>query len=460
LLWYPLTIHTLGWAFPGTTISQGIDLATQQITSIGYGSASVRGNDQKLFHAVNGLASQLGPAKIPSFLLNQYLDWILALMPAQRAQAEKEARERVKGGIKLDGLAELIKRKCYELRDELQKESGSTSLFASLRSGGDFNVETCEHADANELKVEEREKGILIRLLTKDNEGFWKKIILGAILMVMASLTYAILQNGGETASGLQALYGTLISATTIGYGDISPSTDWGKQLSAFVLPFLTAAFAQFFGGEPGGPEKEDIFTKWHQAGFPEDCGLPLQDLAQRFVNRTRLLVDATTETKAETKAEKGWTSFQWKAKRNLQELTHAAIKSGTTGDVKEMQDAQDELLNRIGNSKALMGKVRAEAEKQVETLTAWKKNSDDAEKQHQAVKEAWKLVGVHQEAWEKLPSGDEKKKWREKASILRATWEKEHQKLRELEKLVGEKDSKIRGKEYAEMWLKKLPPK
>merc|ERR1712190_192648 len=49
---------------------QGVDMMVQQLTSIGYGGASVRGNDQKLFHAVNGLASQMGPNNIPGYLVD------------------------------------------------------------------------------------------------------------------------------------------------------------------------------------------------------------------------------------------------------------------------------------------------------------------------------------------------------------------------------------------------------
>merc|ERR1719464_2033041 len=85
--------------------------------------------------------------------------------------------------------------------------------------------------------------------LEAENEGFWKKLILGTILLAFGALTYALLQDEGGNVGGFQALYATLISATTIGYGDISPSKDWEKQLSAFVLPFLTASFSEFFGG-------------------------------------------------------------------------------------------------------------------------------------------------------------------------------------------------------------------
>merc|ERR1712039_228197 len=78
MFWYPLTLYVLGGVFPGTDLWQGVDMVTQQLTSIGYGGASVRGNDQKLFHAVNGLASQMGPNNIPGYLVDFLSDLLIA----------------------------------------------------------------------------------------------------------------------------------------------------------------------------------------------------------------------------------------------------------------------------------------------------------------------------------------------------------------------------------------------
>merc|ERR1712113_191000 len=44
--------------------------------------------------------------------------------------------------------------------------------------------------------------------------------------------------------NGIDPWYTTLISATTIGYGDQGPQTADHKWMSAFILPLLTTAFA------------------------------------------------------------------------------------------------------------------------------------------------------------------------------------------------------------------------
>merc|ERR1712157_432685 len=125
-------------------------------------------------------------------------------------------------------------------------------------------------------------------------EAFWKKIITGTVLLVFGALCYAMLKT--ENPGGFRALYAAMISATTIGYGDFSPNKDWEKQLSAFVLPFLTASFAEFFGGSFESRSKEDLFG-WLKDSLgvtilPEDCGFPIEDLAAAFVKRTQLARD------------------------------------------------------------------------------------------------------------------------------------------------------------------------
>merc|ERR1712176_1613278 len=80
------------------------------------------------------------------------------------------------------------------------------------------------------------------------------------------------------------------------------------KQLSAFVLPFLTASFASFFGGSYGGNDKEDFFEKFFSTSPAEpdptktasnnnktkhipvgDCGFPIGTLADNFIKKTEL---------------------------------------------------------------------------------------------------------------------------------------------------------------------------
>merc|ERR1712060_1032904 len=75
-----------------------------QLTSIGYGGANVRGNDQKMFHAVNGLASQMGPNNIPGWLVRYFVDWVFGKSPipkmideeTDKTELSDEIRDNVK----------------------------------------------------------------------------------------------------------------------------------------------------------------------------------------------------------------------------------------------------------------------------------------------------------------------------------------------------------------------------
>jgi len=57
----------------------------------------------------------------------------------------------------------------------------------------------------------------------------------------------------------MDALYEAMMTMTTIGYGDLSPSTATGQFMTPLGLPLLTNAFAGFTGElgppTPPGPE-------------------------------------------------------------------------------------------------------------------------------------------------------------------------------------------------------------
>jgi len=307
LLWYPLTIHALGWAFPGTTITQGIDLATQQITSIGYGSANVRGNDQKLFHGVNGLASQLGPAGIAGFLLDKYIGWVYATMFRQRQAAAAAAKKKMVS-FGTWGPDFLI-RYCPDAAEEIHEFGSSVEKCKKFAGKSWFKNIGHDHVVYRYIQNK----------LQSEYDGFWKKIILGTVLLAFGALAYAMLQNNGGSVGGFQALYAVLISATTIGYGDYSPNQEWEKQLSGFVLPFLTAAFAQFFGGTFADTPKEDLFEwlKTEKGGSYEftpdkDCGFPIDELADAFIKKTQLQYDSELLGYTPKTASDNATLYKW----------------------------------------------------------------------------------------------------------------------------------------------------
>jgi len=65
--------------------------------------------------------------------------------------------------------------------------------------------------------------------------------------------------------NGIDPWYTTLISATTIGYGDQAPLSSDHKWMSAFILPLLTNAFAGWSNPEEKVPavDKKEM-----------DCGI------------------------------------------------------------------------------------------------------------------------------------------------------------------------------------------
>lgn len=101
--------------------------------------------------------------------------------------------------------------------------------------------------------------------------GFVNVLYASLILILIASLTYSYAENVSLTKS----IWWALVTATTVGYGDISPVTPLGK-LSAIVLMFLgigfigllTSTITEFFNRmyqqkeQENSDEKIDILIK------------------------------------------------------------------------------------------------------------------------------------------------------------------------------------------------------
>jgi hypothetical protein len=51
-----------------------------------------------------------------------------------------------------------------------------------------------------------------------------------------------------ENWSGLDSVYWVMITATSIGYGDFSPKTDWGKGVACVFLPFAVGLMSASIG--------------------------------------------------------------------------------------------------------------------------------------------------------------------------------------------------------------------
>ncbi|WP_421000539.1 ion transporter [Carnobacterium maltaromaticum] len=71
-----------------------------------------------------------------------------------------------------------------------------------------------------------------------DTNGFLKVIYISLTLIIISSLTYSYAEN----VSYIDAVWWALVTATTVGYGDISPTTGLGK-IAAILLMFLGIGF-------------------------------------------------------------------------------------------------------------------------------------------------------------------------------------------------------------------------
>ena len=93
------------------------------------------------------------------------------------------------------------------------------------------------------------------------------------LLMVTIIGSVMYLVEGGQEETGFssipQSIYWAIVTLTTVGYGDITPTTDFGRLLSAIVMMLGYAVIAV-----PTGIVSVELFgAKKEQGNTP---GLPL----------------------------------------------------------------------------------------------------------------------------------------------------------------------------------------
>merc|ERR1711920_156384 len=121
------------------------------------------------------------------------------------------------------------------------------------------------------MGIEKEDDSKILGAIAFEKKEHWKQVIKGIMLLVFGMLTFILLYDPNKNGH-LEAFYATLISATTVGYGDIAPSSNWAKVISAFVLPVLTAVFADFFGTElVGGGSKLSEQLNCDLSGWKDD---------------------------------------------------------------------------------------------------------------------------------------------------------------------------------------------
>merc|ERR1712079_698252 len=114
---------------------------------------------------------------------------------------------------------------------------------------------------------------VMIRLNTPEGD----QTATNVLLLVAALSTWTLFATDG--LKGIDPWYTMLITATTIGYGDLGPLSDDHKWMSAFILPLLTNAFA----GWSTGDEQKPAVPKFSQG----NCGVDLDAWKDALFNPT-----------------------------------------------------------------------------------------------------------------------------------------------------------------------------
>merc|ERR1711920_490999 len=147
---------------------EGVDMVTQQLTSIGYGGASVRGNDQKLFHAVNGLASQMGPNNIPGWLVDFASELFIAaskpILDDIRSENDKVFIQGNKGN------------RLTEVANEVIGRYGKVYSETAYKSISDASKDEIIEFVGEQLKEERKMR--------------WKQLIKGVLLLIFGAITF------------------------------------------------------------------------------------------------------------------------------------------------------------------------------------------------------------------------------------------------------------------------------
>lgn len=80
------------------------------------------------------------------------------------------------------------------------------------------------------------------------NPVFWLLSVIGNGSMILGALVFYQLESGinPKLASFLDALWWSVATVTTVGYGDITPITFWGKIVGIGMMIFGTVVFVSF----------------------------------------------------------------------------------------------------------------------------------------------------------------------------------------------------------------------
>lgn len=196
------------------------------LSTIGYGDLVPSTNNGKVFAAIFGMSGILlwssAIASVGTKLVQSETSTAKKKIRKQRKKALMEFYEQL--------LPDMLKRAREEKKKEnqLDDEHPSTALEASwpLKSSSSSKQST------EELAAGERKWTFLIRTLVRP------------LLVIVAGGIFIGKLEGWNLCD---SFYFSLVSASTIGFGDYSPTTRTGRMASIFLIPMFLAAAGDFF---------------------------------------------------------------------------------------------------------------------------------------------------------------------------------------------------------------------
>jgi len=88
------------------------------------------------------------------------------------------------------------------------------------------------------------------------DSAFWNLLTIGALTTFVFSIDLSRRRKLPNFNQLLDGIYQALITMTTIGYGDKSPTADWAKAISPLTLPAIVTAFSRW--NDAVGPESAE----------------------------------------------------------------------------------------------------------------------------------------------------------------------------------------------------------
>lgn len=222
------------------TILDSLYFTLVLLTTIGYGDMTPSSPVSKIFASLFALGGIV------------VLGLALGVVGSQLVQAEIAAAEKMKEKTSKAIEHSFTRKRVERMRME---SSGSSTSLSSLDSAGSVTSHNGENNDllAAILSVQQSEQsyGKKVRLCTKKvAQEYWSairmiwKLLPGVVPIFSGALIIAYL----EGWPWYDAFYYTVVTATTIGLGDLHPTSELSKACAVIFIPFAVAAMGHILG--------------------------------------------------------------------------------------------------------------------------------------------------------------------------------------------------------------------